>query len=194
LSKKYERRTDALEWAAIAVKWQSRHNICIYRPRPHDWCTDKRRQHHVNSFWDVTLCWCLLTFQKDRGAFIFKGWVTHQAVLPHPWPPWTWRQYILWNVQEHSNTSQNCWMCNIGVETSNLKQIPCCFHTWFIWQTFTLWYEWTIIILPVALYGWENWSFTLKEESRLRVFENRVLRRMFGPKRIWGNRGVEKTT
>jgi len=39
-----------------------------------------------------------------------------------------------------------------------------------------------IIILPVALYGCETWSLTLKEERRLRV-ESRVLRRIFGPKR-----------
>jgi hypothetical protein len=39
------------------------------------------------------------------------------------------------------------------------------------------------IILPVVLYGCETWSLTLKEESRLRVYENRVLRRMFAPKR-----------
>jgi len=39
------------------------------------------------------------------------------------------------------------------------------------------------IILLVVLYGRETWSLTLKEERRLRVFENRVLRRVFGPKR-----------
>jgi hypothetical protein len=39
------------------------------------------------------------------------------------------------------------------------------------------------IILPVVLYGCETWSLTLREEHRLRVSENRVLRRMFGPKR-----------
>jgi hypothetical protein len=39
------------------------------------------------------------------------------------------------------------------------------------------------IILPVVLYGRETWSLTLREESRLIVFENRVLRRIFGPKR-----------
>jgi hypothetical protein len=37
--------------------------------------------------------------------------------------------------------------------------------------------------LPLVLYGYETWSLTLMEEHRLRVFENRVLRRMFGPKR-----------
>jgi hypothetical protein len=39
------------------------------------------------------------------------------------------------------------------------------------------------IILPVVLYGCETWSLTLNEEHRLRVFDNRVLRRIFGPKR-----------
>jgi hypothetical protein len=39
------------------------------------------------------------------------------------------------------------------------------------------------IILPVVLYGCETWSVTLREEHRLRVFENRVLRRIFGCKR-----------
>ena len=39
------------------------------------------------------------------------------------------------------------------------------------------------IILPVVLYGCETWSLILREERRLRVFENRVLRRVFGPKR-----------
>jgi len=36
--------------------------------------------------------------------------------------------------------------------------------------------------LPFVLYGYETWSLTLREELRLRVFENRVLRRIFGPK------------
>jgi hypothetical protein len=39
------------------------------------------------------------------------------------------------------------------------------------------------IILPVVLYECETWSLTLREERRLRVSENRVLRRVFGPKR-----------
>jgi hypothetical protein len=39
------------------------------------------------------------------------------------------------------------------------------------------------IILPVVLYGCETWSLTLREQHRLRVFENSVLRKIFGPKR-----------
>jgi len=41
----------------------------------------------------------------------------------------------------------------------------------------------TTIILPVVLYGCEAWSLTLREERKLRVFENMVLRRIFGPRR-----------
>jgi len=45
------------------------------------------------------------------------------------------------------------------------------------------------IILPVVLYGCETWSLTLREERRLRVFENRMLRGVFGTKRdeVTGN-------
>jgi hypothetical protein len=47
------------------------------------------------------------------------------------------------------------------------------------------------IILPVALCGCETLSLTLREENRLGVFENRVLRRIFGPKmdEVTGERG-----
>jgi len=38
-------------------------------------------------------------------------------------------------------------------------------------------------ILPVVLYGCETWSLTLREEYRLRLLENKLLRRIFGPKR-----------
>jgi hypothetical protein len=41
-----------------------------------------------------------------------------------------------------------------------------------------------IIILPLVLYGCETLSLTLREEHILRVFENRVTRRIFGPKRV----------
>ena len=48
------------------------------------------------------------------------------------------------------------------------------------------------IILPVVLYGCETWSLTLMEEHRLRVFKNRLLRRIFGPKRDGVTRGWRK--
>ena len=43
--------------------------------------------------------------------------------------------------------------------------------------------DYRTIILPVVLYGCETWSLTLRVERRLRVFENRMLRIVFGPKR-----------
>jgi hypothetical protein len=45
----------------------------------------------------------------------------------------------------------------------------------------------------VVLYGSETWSLTLKQELRLRVFENRALRRLFGPKIDESGRRLEKT-
>ena len=42
------------------------------------------------------------------------------------------------------------------------------------------------ILLPVVLYGCEALSLTLREESRLRVFKNRILRPIFGSKRVSG--------
>ena len=39
------------------------------------------------------------------------------------------------------------------------------------------------MILPIVLYGCEIWSLTLRKEHQLRVFEKRVLRRIFGPRR-----------
>jgi hypothetical protein len=40
-----------------------------------------------------------------------------------------------------------------------------------------------ITILPAVLYGCETWSFTMREERKLNMYENRVFRRIFGPKR-----------
>jgi len=39
------------------------------------------------------------------------------------------------------------------------------------------------VILPVILYGCESWSTTLADEHKLRVFENKILRKIYGPKR-----------
>jgi hypothetical protein len=48
------------------------------------------------------------------------------------------------------------------------------------------------IILPVVLYGCETWSLTVREERKLRVSENRVLRRISGPKRDGETEGWRK--
>jgi hypothetical protein len=72
-----------------------------------------------------------------------------------------------------------------------------CYHSVQNLQSSHLWSEnlkiriYKMIILPVVLYGCETWSLTLMEEQGLRVFENRVLRRLFGPKRDEGTRKGE---
>ena len=70
----------------------------------------------------------------------------------------------------------------------NLKSGNACYHSLQNLLSFSLLAEnikikiFRTIILPV-LYGCETWSLTLSEEHRLRVFENMVLRRIFGPKK-----------
>ena len=49
------------------------------------------------------------------------------------------------------------------------------------------------VIMPIVLYGCETWSLTLREERKLRVFENRVLRRILGPRRDEVTGGMEET-
>jgi hypothetical protein len=49
-----------------------------------------------------------------------------------------------------------------------------------------------IIVLPLVVYGCETWSLILREEHVMRVFKNRVLRRIFGPKRNEVTRGCGK--
>jgi hypothetical protein len=57
------------------------------------------------------------------------------------------------------------------------------FGTFFLFYRFLKIRIYKTIILPVVLYGCETWSLTLREEHTLWVFEKRVLRRIFGPKR-----------
>jgi hypothetical protein len=72
---------------------------------------------------------------------------------------------------------------------SNLKSESVCYHSVqnILCSSFlsknTKIEIYRVIILPVLSYGCENWSLTLREERRLKVFENRVLRTIFGPKK-----------
>jgi hypothetical protein len=59
---------------------------------------------------------------------------------------------------------------------------------------FLYYFKYRNIILPVVLFECETWSLTLREEHRLRVFENRVLRGIFGGLEGRGNRRVKKIT
>jgi len=63
-----------------------------------------------------------------------------------------------------------------------LSFIAECFVFLFAIQNFKI-KIYRTIILPVVLYGCETWSLTFREERSLRVFVNRLLRRIFEPKR-----------
>jgi len=88
-----------------------------------------------------------------EGGFLVKGLVFSYKRTPH---------YILMFIIIISSSSSNS---SSRLLSKNLKSKIC-----------------RTIILPEVLYGCETWSLTLREERRLRVFENRVLRKVFGPK------------
>jgi hypothetical protein len=81
---------------------------------------------------------------------------------------------------------QNCMQEDIK---SRLNSGNACYHSVQSFLSFSLLSRnvkikiYKTIILPVVLYGCETWSLTFREEHRLRVFENRVVRRIFVPKR-----------
>jgi hypothetical protein len=83
-------------------------------------------------------------------------------------------------------TDQNCIHEEIK---SRLNSGNACYHSVQSILSSSLLYRnlkvkiYKTIILPVVLYGCETWFLTLREENILRVFENRVLRRIFRPKR-----------
>jgi hypothetical protein len=83
-------------------------------------------------------------------------------------------------------TDQNCMHARIK---SRLNLGNACYHSVQSLLSFRLLSTnvkvkiYKTIILPVVLYGCETWSLKIREEHRLRVFKNRVLRRIFAPKR-----------
>ena len=87
-------------------------------------------------------------------------------------------------------------LLSVYILSSGLKSRNACYHSVQNLLSSSLLYKnmkiqiYRIIMLPVVLYGCETWSFTLRKESRLGVFENRVFRRIFGSKwddliRVW---------
>ena len=89
------------------------------------------------------------------------------------------------NIWEKTLTNQNS---NQEEIKSRLKSENACYHSVQNLLSSSLLSKnlkikiYRTIILPVVLYGCETWSLTLREEHRLRAFEIRVLRRIFGPK------------
>ena len=95
-----------------------------------------------------------------------------------------WRVQIFGNNRNQSDPIQD-------EIKSGLKSGNACYHSVqdllsssLLSKNLKINIDWTIILL-VVVYGCETWSLTLREEGRLKVFENRVLRRIFGPRRDW---------
>ena len=93
-------------------------------------------------------------------------------------------------IHNHSSTTDAAWPQRF---TASLKkhvhtQLPACSHSVQKLLSSTVLSKnvkikiYGTVTLPVVLYGCETWSLTLRQGRRLRVFENRVLRRIFGPK------------
>jgi len=91
-------------------------------------------------------------------------------------------------VFKHLGTTSTNQLCIQEETKSRLKSGNACYHSVQNLLSFRWLHKnskikiYRIIILPAVLYGCETWSLTLREEPRLTVFENRALRRIFGPK------------
>ena len=90
-------------------------------------------------------------------------------------------------VTLYVHCSQSC-LCALKINSRLQSGNACCHSVLNILSSSLLSKNFKIkihrnIILPVVFYEYETWSFKLREESRLRVFENRVLRRIFGLRR-----------
>jgi hypothetical protein len=99
----------------------------------------------------------LTTLTKCGTVLVFRGTIVTKQNL------------IQEDIKSKLNSGNACYHSDQNLQSSRLlsKKVRI-----IIYKT---------IILPV--YGCEMWSLILREEHRLRVFENRVLRRIFGPKR-----------
>jgi hypothetical protein len=95
-------------------------------------------------------------------------------------------RYLFENITQYRHLGTTVTNQNLIQEEINrrLKSWNACYHSLLSLVCSSLLFkEIQMGILPAVLYGCETWSLTLKEEHRLRVFENRALRRIFGPKR-----------
>ena len=107
------------------------------------------------------------------------------------WPPQR-KQAILWIIAHMVYYCVNNWQQLKDTDYADFLQFKlgnACYYSVQNLLSFSLLSKnlnikiYRTIILPVVLYGCETWWLTLREERRLRGFENRVLRRVFGPNR-----------
>jgi hypothetical protein len=81
--------------------------------------------------------------------------------------------YLQFKIHLETFLGTESWTVKAAKELNIINSLP-------IAESFKIYGN---IVLPVVLHVCETWSLTLGEERKLRVFENRVLRKIFGPKR-----------
>jgi hypothetical protein len=134
------------------------------------WRQENERKHNfIGKF-----CWCI-TLSLTRRFWTLSG--PHVLGLSvDVRSPFFFAQYVVTSVTADVVT------CNSNISFLNIPRYYCHYYEQYIFSACKYFgFVWNIstIILPVVLYGCETWSLTLREEHRLRVFENRVLRRIF---------------
>jgi len=126
----------------------------------------------------------------DKWVLVTAAWRVLRLRMEEQPPIWRVAANIL-NTQ--SRTADKGWSSSLGVGqgADNSSLLNCILlrniHRQSHGPGLILWYDLnnergTWVILPIVLYGCETWSLTMREEHRLRVFANRVLR-ILGPKR-----------
>ena len=94
----------------------------------------------------------------------------------------SWSIYYLGSLLRNQNSVQAEIKCRLKAGNSCFYSVQTLLSSRLLSKNLKI-KIYKTITLPVVLYDCEIWSLTLREECRLRVFENRILRRIFGPKR-----------
>jgi hypothetical protein len=121
-------------------------------------------------------CTCSVIFQIINGSVVCSAWFGYFYKSP------TGINFILYPIPFVNNFS--LFPSLIFLQTV----IPCLYH-----HTILFYIYYKTIILPVVLYGCGTWSLTLRQEHRLKVFENRFQEEDIWTEEGWGDGRMEKT-
>ena len=136
--------------------------------------------------WIVTLHileWlCCDEFDHSRSNSVIQDHCALEVSIPHLFMSLLSQQAEVNNEQSNAATTSDAFVTR---RWTTMPYLPCfCHHRnpWIAQGIFLRFYVYRMI-WPVVSYECETWSLTLREQHRLRVFEKRVLRRIFWPRR-----------